>query len=306
MATPSAMNYADNAVINGTKYYYVVSAYNSYGQSANSAEVSATPVAPPPPVAPMGLTATPGNAQVVLSWTASTGATSYNVKRSTVAGGPYVTVSSPTVANFTDVGLANGTKYFYVVSAANSSGAGANSAEASATPAVPMAPPAAPTNFSATAGNAQVSLTWIASTGATNYHVKRSITNGSGYLQVAAPSGTNYTDTALTNGTTYYYVVSALNAAGESPDSAQATATPINVAPDVTITVDPTKTKPISPYIYGINFYNGISGAPPLLTFDRAGGNRWTAYNWETNASNAGSDYIYNNDSYLSSSNVPG
>jgi hypothetical protein len=44
---------------------------------------------------------------------------------------------------------------------------------------------------------------------------------------------------------------------------------------------------------------------PSHLTFDRAGGNRWTAYNWETNASNAGSDYIYNNDNYLSSSNVP-
>ena len=48
-----------------------------------------------------------------------------------------------------------------------------------------------------------------------------------------------------------------------------------------------------------------MTGAPAHLTFDRAGGNRWTAYNWETNASNAGSDYIYNNDNYLSSSNVP-
>ena len=73
----------------------------------------------------------------------------------------------------------------------------------------------------------------------------------------------------------------------------------------MTITIDPTQTKPISPYIYGINFYKGVSGAPPLLTFDRAGGNRWTAYNWETNASNAGGDYIYDNDNYLSSSNVP-
>ena len=82
-------------------------------------------------------------------------------------------------------------------------------------------------------------------------------------------------------------------------------ATPVNAAADVTITIDPTQTRPISPWIYGINFYSGVSGAPPLLTFDRAGGNRWTAYNWETNASNAGSDYIYDNDNYLSSSNVP-
>jgi len=162
-----------------------------------------------------------------------------------------------------------------------------------------------PANLQATAGNAQVSLSWTASSGATSYHLKRSTTSGSGYTQIAAPTATSYTDTGLTNGIAYFYVVSALNTAGESANSAQATATPANVMADVTITIDPAKTKLISPYIYGINFYNGVSGAPPLLTFDRAGGNRWTAYNWETNASNAGSDYFYQNDSYLSSSNVP-
>jgi len=74
---------------------------------------------------------------------------------------------------------------------------------------------------------------------------------------------------------------------------------------DVTITVDPTKTKAISPYIYGTNFYSGNTVPQPNFTFDRDGGNRWTAYNWETNASNAGSDYLYQNDSYLSSSPTP-
>ena len=71
-------------------------------------------------------------------------------------------------------------------------------------------------------------------------------------------------------------------------------------APNVTITVDPNQTTPISPWIYGLNFYTGVTGAPPRLNLDRAGGNRWTAYNWETNASNAGSDYLYENDDYLS------
>jgi hypothetical protein len=75
--------------------------------------------------------------------------------------------------------------------------------------------------------------------------------------------------------------------------------------PDVTISVDPTNTKPISPWIYGLNFYTGVAGAPPHLTLDRAGGNRWTAYNWETNASNAGSDFLYENDSFLTSSTTP-
>src|SRR6267142_2520485 len=165
--------------------------------------------------------------------------------------------------------------------------------------------PTTPTGLTATAGNAQVMLVWTASTGATSYYLKRSTTTGGPYTQIATQTATSYTDMGLTNGTTYYYVVSAVNASGEGANSSQVTATPVNAAPDVTITIDPTKTKPISPWIYGINFYSGISGAPPLLTLDRAGGNRWTAYNWETNASNAGSDYIYNNDNYLSSTNAP-
>jgi fibronectin type 3 domain-containing protein len=306
IAAPAATNYADNNLSNGTKYFYVVSAYNSYGQSSNSAEVSATPAAPAtPPAAPTGLQAAGGNAQVSLTWTASTGATSYHVKRSTTSGSGYTQIAAPMAANFTDTTVTNGTTYFYVVSALNAVGESANSAQANATPAAPATPPAAPTGLQATGGNAQVSLTWTASTGATSYHVKRSTTSGSGYTQIAAPTAANFTDTTVTNGTTYFYVVSALNAAGESANSAQATATPANVAADVTITIDPTKTKPISPYIYGMNFYNGVTGAPPHLTFDRDGGNRWTAYNWETNASNAGSDYIYDNDNYLSSSSVP-
>ncbi|HTQ62229.1 MAG TPA: glycoside hydrolase family 44 protein [Candidatus Solibacter sp.] len=257
------------------------------------------------PAAPSGLQATAGNAQVNLTWSASSGATSYHVKRGTTSGGPYTQVSAPTAANFTDTGLTNGTTYFYVVSALNSAGESANSSQASAAPIAPGLPPAAPTGLQATSGNAQIGFTWNASTGATSYHLKRATTTGGPYAQVAAPTSTSYTDTGLTNGTTYYYVVSALNAAGESANSTQVSATPMNIAADVTITVNPAITKPISPYIYGINFYSGVTNAPPLLALDRDGGNRWTAYNWITNASNAGSDYLYENDNYLSSSNVP-
>ncbi len=66
--------------------------------------------------------------------------------------------------------------------------------------------------------------------------------------------------------------------------------------PAVTVTVNPSSKRPISPYIYGINFATQIDGVPTALTLDRWGGNRATAYNWETNASNAGSDYLYEND----------
>ena len=87
--------------------------------------------------------------------------------------------------------------------------------------------PAAPTNLTATAGNAQASLSWTASAGATSYSVRRSTTNGSGYVTVASNlTATSYVNTGLTNGTQYFYVVTATNAAGTSGNSNQASATP--------------------------------------------------------------------------------
>ena len=62
---------------------------------------------------------------------------------------------------------------------------------------------------------------------------------------------------------------------------------------------------PISPYIYGANFPD-LSGTGRYLTLVRMGGNRLTAYNWETNASNAGSDWYFQNDDYLGGGNDPG
>jgi Glycoside hydrolase family 44 len=249
-----------------------------------------------PPSAPTGLTATAGNAVVNLSWTAGYGATGYYVKRSTTSG-TEVQVASVTATTYADTSVTNGTKYYYVVSAYNSYGTSGNSNEVNATPSAPA--PGAPTGLSATGSNAQVALAWSTSTGASSYNVKRSTASGGETLltNVATPA---FTDSGLTNGTTYYYVVSAMLPAGESANSTEVSATPTNGAsPDVTITVDPAVTQPISPYIYGINSYSGIPNAPKQLTFDRAGGNRWTAYNWINNASNAGSDYFYENDNYL-------
>lgn len=71
------------------------------------------------------------------------------------------------------------------------------------------------------------------------------------------------------------------------------------------ITIDATVSKPISPFIYGVNFPDWKKlGIPAPLS--RQGGNRMTAYNWETNASNAGSDWHHQNDGYLGESNEPG
>lgn len=93
----------------------------------------------PPPGIPSGLTATGGNTKVDLNWTAVSGATSYNVKRSTTAGGPYTPIATNvTGTTYTDTAVINGTTYYYIVTAVNAVGESANSNEASATPAAPV------------------------------------------------------------------------------------------------------------------------------------------------------------------------
>jgi alpha-L-arabinofuranosidase len=85
--------------------------------------------------------------------------------------------------------------------------------------------PAAPTGLTATKLNqkGRIGLSWNAATGATSYHVKRATTSGGPYTTIASGvTSTSYTNTGLTSGTTYYYVVTALNSAGESPNSNQA------------------------------------------------------------------------------------
>ena len=196
------------------------------GSNGNGGNGGGTNSQSNPPAQPANLAATTGNAQVALMWNSVSGAASYNVKRSTVTGGPYMQIANPTTTSFSDTGVTNGTTYFYVVSALNSSGESANSAQASATPVAAVSVPSVPAGLSASAGNQQVSLNWNASTGATSYNVKRSTVTGGPYTQIANPTTTSFSDTGLTNGTTYFYVVSALNSAGESANSVQNSATP--------------------------------------------------------------------------------
>ena len=97
-------------------------------------------------------------------------------------------------------------------------------------PPLPPLPPPAPTILLVTTNIGQVTLTWSSVSGATNYNVKRStdigsITNGS-FTTIASTTATTYTDTNVSGGVTYYYVVSALNAGGESANSAAVSATP--------------------------------------------------------------------------------
>jgi hypothetical protein len=94
-----------------------------------------------PPPAAGGLTASSGNGQIGLAWNTTANTNSYNVYRSTTSGGPYALVTSTATPSYTDSGLNNGTRYFYVVAAVNSFGQSGNSNEASAIPTPPLPPP---------------------------------------------------------------------------------------------------------------------------------------------------------------------
>ncbi len=86
--------------------------------------------------------------------------------------------------------------------------------------------PSAPGNLTATAGDTQVALSWTTVSGASSYNLKSATNNGGSYTLLANVITTNYTNTALLNDMTYYYVVSALNIAGESTNSVPSSATP--------------------------------------------------------------------------------
>jgi hypothetical protein len=308
------------------------------------------------PSIPTGLAATPGSTQVVLNWSASAGATSYNVKSSTTNNGPYITIASPTLTSFTNTGVAIGTTCYFVVSAVNAAGESSNSIQVSATTVFPPVNLAlnkpvvvssiqsgypginavdgntttrwssassdpqwiyvdlqstnnimevklnweaaygksyqiqvsmdavnwtniystisggggiedltglagtgrylrmygttrgtiygyslyelevygtvpTPKGLIPVAGNTQVSLSWNSSPGATSYNVKSASTSGGIYMTAANVTTTNFTNSGLSNGHTYYYIVSALNATSESPNSAEVSAMPTNHSP---------------------------------------------------------------------------
>jgi len=136
-ASPATTSYTDGGLTNGTTYCYVVKARNGAGAGPASAQAQATPQATLPPEAPpppASVVATAGDGQVVVEWSASTGATGYVVERALAPGGSYAQVATPAGTTLTDTGLGNGRTYFYVVSATSDAGRGARSAEASATP----------------------------------------------------------------------------------------------------------------------------------------------------------------------------
>jgi fibronectin type 3 domain-containing protein len=221
VATVDSATYTDGSLPDGATYYYTFSAVNSVGESADSGVLSASTTA----ATPTGLAGSLANGNPVLTWNASPGAASYKVQRSTTATGTYTTVGTPTSTTFTDTTAATGTTYYYTVTAVNAGGDSAASAPVSVTTIVP---PAVPANLTATLGGGAIALAWTAPAGGpTGYTVKRSLYAGGPYATIGNTAATNFSDSALANGLTYHYIVTATNAGGESAASTEAFVTVI-------------------------------------------------------------------------------
>lgn len=210
-------SYSDTTVVNGTQYYYVVRGFNGT-ESANSNEATGQSIA----AFTIASTTAPTATSIQVTWSNTAGATAYDV-RYKIGAGAYTDINGVT-SPYTITGLTGNTTYAIAVRARNSIGSGSSAQTPDVNQTTPVAPP---TGLAASATPGQVNLTWNSVVGASSYKVFRSTTSGSGYASIATGvAATNYADTTVSNGTTYYYVVKSFNGA-DSVDSAEVSVQPI-------------------------------------------------------------------------------
>ncbi len=210
--------YTDGGLLDG-KYNYRVTAVDYYGfESSPSDEVQVEVGDTEPPVPPQGLVATASGPDVLLTWMPNTepDLAGYNIYRLSSEGWSRINEVLITSPEYTDRGLSNGI-YTYRVTAIDAVGnESMPSNEASAT--VYIGQPGPPLNLTITAPAEGASLVaiWQYSGGASGYNLYRGTVSGGPYSRVNSMPirETTYTDRGLTNGTTYYYVVTAVDAYG--------------------------------------------------------------------------------------------
>jgi hypothetical protein len=174
------------------------------------------------PSVPQALTASNSASRVSLAWTAVPGADGYQVQRSGSSNGNFTNIASLTASCFDDTNIPSGQIFFYQVAATNGAGSGSFAGPVSG-----GRLPATPSSVTAVSGSDRISLSWV-SPDATTCSVKRSSVPGGPYTTLASGlGGTSYTDTGITGGSVYYYVVTALNGVGESDPSPEVASSPL-------------------------------------------------------------------------------
>jgi hypothetical protein len=214
----------DAGLINGTPYYYQVSASNAQGEGQRSSEATATPQSSfDTPSAPQNLNAAGGDGKVDLTWAPPANQGGAPVSKYRVYRDGAFLVEPGLVTAYSDTGLTNGQAYSYEVSASNSIGEGARSAAASATPATL---PGAPQSLSAVPSNHNVSLSWQAPASDGGAPVLGYVIFRNGASLASTGVVPSYRDGTVTNGQAYTYKVAAHNRLGQGPFSEDAPATP--------------------------------------------------------------------------------
>ena len=212
LGTTTATSYTNTGAKAGTTYYYRVKACNDAGLSPYSNVVSGQvkSVTPKPsaPVVKIGNSAASG--KPMLTWNAVSSATSYKVYRATSQKGTYSLLGTVTATSYTNTGAKAGVTYYYKVKAVNSAGESAYSNVVSGKTTVTTLT----MGHSASSGKPQ--LTWKAVSGAASYKVYRATTKNGAYTVINTTKALTYTNVGAALGTTYYYKVEALNAAGKS------------------------------------------------------------------------------------------
>lgn len=248
LGTTGSTYYDDATVILGTHYYYVVKASNTVGNSVSSNEASSQIVHAP--YAPSTPTVVTTLGHVFLTWTApaSNGGspvTVYKVFRGTASdASTHVQIATAIPSSYDDTLITVGKTYFYSIKAVNIVGDSSSSGVASA---LIKGLPGTPNTLTSLISDRSVVLSWSAPTSdgyspITAYKIYRSGTSGS-ESYAATVTGTTFSDAGLVNGNFYYYRVSAMNAMGEGPLSAEVYDSPATV--------------PSAPVITGASFSSG-------------------------------------------------
>ncbi len=210
LGSVTATSRVSTGLTTGTTYYYKVRAYKETNGTKLYGDYSAVVSCVPKPAVPGNVKATVVSlTKVRVAWSAVTGATGYEVYRSTSPDGTFSKLGAVTTTSRDCPGLTTGTTYYFKVRAYKEvNGTKVYSNYSAVVSCVPK--PTAPTNVKAVVASAtKVTVSWNAVTGATGYEVYRATSANGPYSKLGTVTTTSRDCPGLTTGTTYYFKVRA-------------------------------------------------------------------------------------------------